>query len=64
LVGLDPAPEPYQLVCLYEGLESGLVATVPAGARRCTVATLRDGGRVVRHGRAVTGFERVEVTCR
>lgn len=55
---------PYRLVCRYEGLESGIMATVPAAARRCEVSSFRENSRGVRHGRIVSGPEQVVVACR
>jgi hypothetical protein len=55
---------PYRLVCRYEGLESGIMAAVPAAARRCEVTSFRENSRGVRHGRVVHGPERVAVVCR
>ena len=56
--------QPYRLVCRYEGLESGIMAAVPAAARRCEVAPFRENSRGVRHGRIVSGPEQVRVSCR
>ena len=56
--------QPYRLVCRYEGLESGLVAAVPAAAQRCEVSAFRENSRGMRHGRVVSGPEQVSVVCR
>lgn len=56
--------QPYRLVCRYEGLESGIMAAVPAAARRCEVSGFREDSRGVRHGRIVHGPEQVRVVCR
>lgn len=56
--------QPYRLVCRYEGLESGIMAGVPAAAKRCEVTRFREDSRGMRHGRAVHGPEQVAVTCR
>lgn len=56
--------QPYRLVCRYEGLESGLVAAVPAAAKRCEVTTFRENSRGMRHGRVVSGPDQVRVVCR
>ena len=56
--------QPYRLVCRYEGLEAGIMANVPAAARRCEVTAIRENSRGVRHGRVVSGPEQVVVACR
>lgn len=56
--------QPYRLVCRYEGLESGIMATVPAAARRCEVYPIRENSRGMRHGRIVSGPEQIVVACR
>lgn len=56
--------QPYRLVCRYEGMESGIMAAVPAAARRCEVTTIRENSRGTRHGRVVSGPEQVVVACR
>ncbi len=56
--------QPYRLVCRYEGIESGIMAAVPAAARRCEVTSFREESRGVRHGRIVHGPDQVSVTCR
>ncbi|WP_198372448.1 STY0301 family protein [Roseomonas rosulenta] len=56
--------QPYRLVCRYEGLESGIMAPVPAAARRCEVSSFREDSRGMRHGRVVSGPEQVAVVCR
>lgn len=56
--------QPYRLVCRYEGLESGVMAAVPAAAKRCEVTSLRENSRGMRHGRVVSGPEQVAVVCR
>ena len=56
--------QPYRLVCRYEGLESGIMAAVPAAARRCEVTGIRGNSRGMRHGRVVSGPEQVVVACR
>lgn len=63
---LDPrSPRTCHLVCLCEGLESGLTAPLPAGLRRCTRETWREAARGARHGRVVIGpDDRVRVVCR
>ena len=56
--------QPYRLVCRFEGLESGIMAAVPAAARRCEVTGIRENSRGMRHGRVVSGTEQVVVACR
>jgi hypothetical protein len=56
--------QPYRLVCRYEGLESGIMAPVPAAARRCEVTRYRENSRGSRHGRIVSGPEQTAVACR
>lgn len=56
--------QPYRLVCRYEGLESGLMATVPPNAKQCEAAGFRENSRGMRHGRVVSGPEQVRVVCR
>ncbi len=56
--------QPYRLVCVYEGLQSGVMATVPERARRCEVRDVPENSRGMRHGRVVTEPRRVEVDCR
>lgn len=56
--------QPYRLVCRYEGLEAGIMATVPAAARRCEVTSFRENSRGMRHGRVVSGPEQVVAACR
>lgn len=61
---LGESRQPYRLVCRYEGLEAGIMATVPAGARRCEVTSRREDSRGMRHGRVVSGPGLVVVACR
>jgi hypothetical protein len=56
--------QPYRLVCRYEGIEAGIMAVVPAAARRCEVTSFREQSRGVRHGRIVHGPDQVAVMCR
>lgn len=56
--------QPYRLVCRYEGLESGLMATVPPAARICEIRAFREQSRGMRHGRVVHGPDQVSVVCR
>ncbi|MBR0649991.1 hypothetical protein GXW78_09985 [Roseomonas terrae] len=61
---LGDSRQAYRLVCRYEGLESGIMAAVPAGARRCEVTSRRENSRGMRQGRVVSGPEQVVVACR
>lgn len=56
--------QPYRLVCLYEGIESGIVAEVPAGASSCEITSYREDRFLPRHGRIVDGPEHTRIVCR
>jgi len=57
------AKRSYTVVCLYEGTELTISATVPAGAKRCEATTKAQDSRGMRGQRLVTDRKITEVTC-